>query len=55
MNEEKQKVHESDVHDSEYVMTYTTAITSMSNTLKKMWVQLYLQSSYIQTIYNDKE
>ena len=42
------------MHDSDYVMMYNTAINSISNTLKKLWKQSDLHSSYIQTIYNDK-
>ena len=39
------------MHDSDYVMTCTTAIPSISNTLKKLFLQYYLYSSYNQTKY----
>ena len=38
-DEAKQIIHEMDKHDSDYVMTYTTAITSIPNTLKEFWIQ----------------
>ena len=44
-----------DIHDSDYVMNCTTAITSISNTLKKLLLQSDFHSSYIQTKYNGKE
>ena len=53
-NESKQAIHAMDTHDSEYVMTCTTAINSISNTLKKLLVQSDLHSSYIKTRYNGK-
>ena len=43
-----------DMYDSDYVMTCTTAIPSISNTIKKLWIQSDLHSYYIKTIYNDK-
>ena len=43
------------IHDSDYVMTCTAEISSVSNAIKKFWIQSYLHSSYIQTKYNDKE
>ena len=43
-----------DLHDSDYVMTCNTTISFISNTLKKLLLQSYLHSSYIQTIYNGK-
>ena len=43
------------MHDSDYVMTCNTEITSISNTLKKLWIQSYFHSYYIQNIYNDKQ
>ena len=33
MNEEKQRIHAMDMHDSDYVMTCNTAITSISKTV----------------------
>ena len=53
-NSAKQRMHATDMHDSNYVMIYTTEIISISNTLKKLLIPLDLHSSYIQTIYNDK-
>ena len=50
-NEANQIIHAMDMHDSDYVMTCTTAIPSISNTLKKLWIQSDLNSYYIQTIY----
>ena len=35
-NEAKQIIHAMDIHDSDYVMTFATAIPSISNTLKKL-------------------
>ena len=43
------------MHDSDYVMACTTAIDSISNTLKKLLLRSDLNSSYIQTKYNCKE
>ena len=54
-NEAKQNFHAVYINDSDYVMTCTTSINSISNTLKKLWIQPDLHSSYIETIYNDKE
>ena len=39
------------MHDSEYVMTCTTAIPSISNTMKKFSLQYNFYSSYNQNIY----
>ena len=39
------------MHDSDYVMTCTTAIPSISKTLKKLLLQYDLYSSYNQTKY----
>ena len=44
-----------DIYDSRYVMTCTTEILSISNTLNKLRIQSYFHSYYIQTIYIDKE
>ena len=44
-----------DVQDSDYVIICTKGITSISNTLKKLWILSDLYSSYIQTIYKYKE
>ena len=38
-NEEKQRIHEMNMHGSDYVMNYTTTIPSISNTLKKLLLQ----------------
>ena len=54
-NEAKQRIHAMNMHYSDYVMTWTTAITSISNTLKKLLLHSYLHLSYIQIIYNGKE
>ena len=54
-NEAKQRVHIMDMHNSDYVMTFNTAIISISKTLQKFWIQSYFHSYYIQTIYNIKE
>ena len=43
------------IHDSEYVMTFTIAITSISNTLKKLLLQYDLHSSQNQNIYIGEE
>ena len=42
------------MHDSDYVMTCTTEIPSISNTLNKVLLRSYLHSFYIQTKYNGK-
>ena len=39
------------MHDPEYIMTYATAITSISNTLKNLLLHYNLYSSYNQTKY----
>ena len=39
------------MHDSDHVMTCTTAITYISNTLNKFLLQYDLHSSYNQTKY----
>ena len=54
-NEVKQIIHAIDMHDSEYFMTCTTAISYISNTLKKLLLQYDLHSSYNQTKYNGEE
>ena len=54
-NKSKQRIHDIDMHDSDYIMTCTTWITSISNTLKNLCIQSDLYSYYIQTIYNGKE
>ena len=43
------------MHDSDYVMTCTTAIPSVSSTLKKFLLQYNLHSSYNQTQYIGEE
>ena len=43
------------MYDSDYVMHCTTAITSISNTLKKLLLQYDLHSSYTQTKYIGEE
>ena len=43
------------MNDSDYVMIFTTEILSISTTLKKLWIQSDLNSSYNQTLYNDKQ
>ena len=43
------------MHDSEYFMTFTTAIPSISNTLNKLLLQYYLYSSYNQAKYIGKD
>ena len=43
------------MHDSYYVMTCTTAIPSVSNTLKKLLLQYNFHSSYNQTKYIGEE
>ena len=53
-NNEKQRIHTMDMHDSDYVMIFNIEITSISNNLKKLWIPSDMHSSYIQTIYNDK-
>ena len=42
------------MHDSDYVMTFTTTIFSISNTLKKLFLQYDLYSSYNQNKYIGK-
>ena len=42
------------MHDSDYSMTCTTTIPSISNTLNKFLLQYYLYSSYNQAKYIDK-
>ena len=43
------------MHDSDYVMTCTIAITSISNTPKKLLLQYDFHSSYYQAKYIDEE
>ena len=43
------------MHDSNYVMTWTTALSSISNTLNKLLLQYDLHSSYNQTKYISEE
>ena len=54
-NEEKQIIHAMDMHYSYYVMNFSAAIPSISNTLKKLLLQYDLHSSYNQTIYIGEE
>ena len=51
-NEVKQIIHAMDMNDSDYVMTFTTAIPSISINLNKLWIKSGFHSSYIKTIYN---
>ena len=44
-----------DMNDSDYVIIFTTEITSISTNFKKLWIISYLKSSYSKTIYNDEE
>ena len=53
-NNVKQKIHSMDMHDSDYVLIFTTGIPYISNTLNKLWIPSDFHSSYMQTIYNDK-
>ena len=43
------------MHDSDYIMTCTTAILSIPNTLNKLLLQYNLHSSYNQTKYIGEE
>ena len=43
------------MHDSDYVLIFTTGIPYISNTLNKLWIPSDFHSSYMQTIYNDKQ
>ena len=43
------------MHDSDYVMTCTNVIPSISNTVKKLFQQYDLYSSYNQTKYSGKD
>ena len=54
-NESEQIIYSMDMNYLDYVMTFTTAITSISNTIKKFLLQSDFHSSYIQTMYNDKQ
>ena len=54
-NKAKQTIHAMDIHDSEYVMTCTTKINSISNIFKNLLLRSDLNSFYIKTIYNDKD
>ena len=51
----KQRIHATDMHDKDYGMICTTAITSISSTLKNFWIPSYLHSSYIKKICNDTQ
>ena len=54
-NEAKPIIHAMGMHDSDYVMTCTTAITSISNKLKKLLLHYDLHSSYNRTKYIGEE
>ena len=54
-NEAKQIINAMYMHDSDYVMNCTTAITSISNTLKNVLLRYNLHSLYNQTKYNGEE
>ena len=54
VNEARRKIHEMDMHDSDYVMTCTTEILFISNNLNKLWIYSDLHSYYIQTRYTSK-
>ena len=54
-NEVKQIIHAMDMNDSDYVMTFTTAIPSISINLNKLWIKSGFHSSYIKTIYNGEQ
>ena len=55
LNLVKQIIHAEEAHYSDYVMTYITTILSISNNLKKLLFHSSLNSSCIQTKYNNKE
>ena len=48
-------IHSMYMHDSEYVIICTIAVSSISHTLNNFWILSYLHSYYIQTIYTDKK
>ena len=54
VNEAKQIIRAMDMHDSDYFMTCSTSIPSISNTHNKLLLQSDLNSYYIQTKYNGK-
>ena len=41
-NSAKERIHQEETHDSEYVITCNTTIPSISNTLKKLWLPHYV-------------
>ena len=51
----KHRIRAEETHDSDCVMTCNTTIASISNTLKKFWLQSSSHFSYIQTKYNGTE
>ena len=53
-NEEK-TINAIDMHDLDYVMTFSTGSISISKTLKKFSLQSDLHTSYFQTKYIGKE
>ena len=54
-NEVKQIINAEETDNSDYFMTCINAINSTSNTVKMLLLHKSLHSSYIQTVYNDKE
>ena len=54
VDEAKQRINAMDMHDSDYVIIFTTLITSISKTLNNLWMPSEYHSSYIKTIYNGK-
>ena len=54
-NEAKQRIRAMDTHDSDYVTTCTTEISSISNNLKKLLLQSDLHLSYTKIINNGKQ
>ena len=48
-NEVKQIIHAEETDNSDYVMTCTNTIPSISNTLNKLLLHKIIYSSYIQT------
>ena len=54
-NEVKEIIHAEDTEDSDKVMTFTTQITSTSNTLTNLAVNTSFHSFSVQREFNDKK
>ena len=54
-NEEKQRIHAINMHQSYFVMDCYVETSSLANTINKLHIQSDLHSGYIHNLYHDKQ